>query len=271
MYSKFKLTQKYFQYFVTASNGKGHGIHSPFVFDFLSNVLNDQSIYPYYDLIENLRYELLHDRSMLEAADFGAGSAVSQSKKRTVASIAKHSAKSRKMGQLLFRISRFFQPDTILELGTSLGLSTAYLASGNPLASVITLEGAAAIASKAEQNLAGLQLSNVELVTGNFDHSLPVILSSLQSSAHPRRIDLAFIDGNHRKEPSLRYFDLLVPSMSDASLIIFDDIHWSLEMEEAWIAIKKDSRVLLSIDLFFLGLVFFRSEFKVPQHFTIRF
>ena len=267
MYSKFKLAQKYLQYYVTASNGKGHGIHSPFVFDFVNSILNDQSIYPCYDLVENLRYELLHDRSMMDVMDFGAGPAAGHSKKRSVASIARHSAKSRKMGQLLFRISRFFRPGVILELGTSLGISTAYLASGNPGAKVISLEGAAAIASRAAQNLAGLQLTNVEPVTGNFDHSLPAMLSSL----HPRRIDLAFIDGNHRKEPSLRYFDLLVPFMSDESLIIFDDIHWSQEMEETWIAIKKDSRVLLSIDLFFFGLVFFRNEFKVPQHFTIRF
>jgi predicted O-methyltransferase YrrM len=271
VYSKFKLAQKYFQYYVTASNGKGHGIHSPFVFDFINNVLNDSGKYACYDLVENLRYELLHDRSMMEVMDFGAGSATGHSKKRSVASIAKHSAKSRKMGQLLFRISRFSQPNTVLELGTSLGLSTAYLASGNPNAKVITLEGATTIASKASRNLASLQLANIELVTGNFDHSLPAILSSLQSPAHPRRIDLAFIDGNHRKEPSFRYFDLLVPSMADASLIIFDDIHWSLEMEETWTAIKEDSRVMLSIDLFFFGLVFFRNEFKVPQHFTIRF
>jgi predicted O-methyltransferase YrrM len=271
VYSKFKLAQKYFQYYVTASNGKGHGIHSPFVFDFINNVLNDQVRYACYDLVQNLRYDLLHDRSMTEVIDFGAGPATGHSKKRSVASIAKHSGKSRKMGQLLFRISRVFQPNTILELGTSLGLSTAYLALGNPSASVITLEGATAIASKAAKNLDSLQLTNIEFVTGNFDQSLPAMLSILQLPVHPRRINLAFIDGNHRKEPCLRYFDLLVPSMADASLIIFDDIHWSPEMEETWIAIKKDSRVMLSIDLFFFGLIFFRSEFKVPQHFTIRF
>jgi predicted O-methyltransferase YrrM len=184
---------------------------------------------------------------------------------RRVSDLARHAAKSEKLGKLLFRIARYYDPGLILELGTSLGLSTAYLATGGKHAGVVTIEGAEAVAAVAAQNLQSLGLGAVEVVKGNFDDVLIPTLSKKMPA------DLAFIDGNHRKEPTIRYFNLLMDRMSPASILIFDDIHWSQEMEAAWEVIKQDPRVYLTVDLFFTGLVFLRSEFKVKQHFTIRF
>jgi predicted O-methyltransferase YrrM len=110
-----------------------------------------------------------------------------------------------------------------------------------------------------------LQLSSIQQVTGNFDDTLPGILSSLS------RLDLVFIDGNHRYEPTMRYFNQLLPHMNVNSVMIFDDIHWSRDMEQAWNEVRENSAVQLSVDLFFIGLVFFNDQFKVKQHFTIRF
>jgi len=110
-----------------------------------------------------------------------------------------------------------------------------------------------------------LGLGNVEVVTGEFDLTLPQVLERLS------RLDLAFIDGNHRKEPTIQYFSALSDKCGPDSLIIVDDIHWSLEMEEAWESIKNDPRVMLTVDLFFMGIVFYRQQFKVKQHFIIRF
>jgi len=152
-----------------------------------------------------------------------------------------------------------------MELGTSLGITTGYLALGNMEANVITMEGSVAIAEKALDNFRDMNLKNVKLVQGNFDDTLSKVLAALE------RIDMAFVDGNHRKVPTLDYFRQLIRVMSPESVIVFDDIHWSREMEEAWEQIKQDSRVTLSIDLFFIGLVFFNPSFKVKQHFTIRF
>ncbi len=108
------------------------------------------------------------------------------------------------------------------------------------------------------------------MLKGNFDKTLPLILSDAGGLAN-KEIDLAFIDGNHRLMPTLHYFDLIKPRISMDGLIIFDDIHWSREMEMAWNKIKADPKVTLSIDLFFLGIVFFREAFKVKQDVEIRF
>lgn len=265
MYSKFQLAKKYLHYYLTASNGNGHGIHSPFVFDFIKNVLNDSRNFYAYQQIENLREQLLKDETIIEVEDFGAGSAIFQNNKRTVAEIVKHSAKSEKLGRLLFRIANYYQPKTVIELGTSAGLSSTYLASAVAGAKLITIEGSPAIAAIAKRNFQFLRLSNIELMNGNFDDLLPGILQNNSN------IDLAFIDGNHRKQPTINYFNLLVDKVSSSSILIFDDIHWSKEMEEAWQEIKNDSRVMLTVDLFFIGIVFFKNDFKTKQHFIIRF
>jgi predicted O-methyltransferase YrrM len=265
MFSSWQLIKKYANYYLTAANGKGHGIHSPFVYDFVRRVLIDKRNFYAYNQVEALRRKLLHNETMIEVEDFGAGSAISKTNERSIASIARHAAKSKKMAQLLFRIVNFYQPQTILELGTSLGISTAYMAMANPQACIITAEGSAAIAAQAKRNFQSLQCNNIQQVTGNFDDTLPELLS-----ANPQ-LDLAFIDGNHRYEPTVRYFNQLLPHLHANSILIFDDIHWSAGMEQAWEAVKENQSVMLSIDLFFIGLVFFSDQFKVKQHFTIRF
>jgi predicted O-methyltransferase YrrM len=265
MYSAFQLAVKYCTYYLTASNGKGHGIHSPFVFDFITNVLNDEGNFYCYGPIESLRSQLLQDQTMLTIEDFGAGSRTAATKQRSVASIAHAALKPKKFSQLLFRIANYYQPKTILELGTSLGITTAYLASANSNATTVTMEGASSVAANAQRVFDALSLKQVSIVEGNFDHTLQPTLDKLQ------QLDLVYVDGNHRLEPTLRYFNQIMPYTHDTTILIFDDIHWSKEMEQAWETIKSDPRVLLSVDLFFIGLVFFRKDFKVKQHFAIRF
>lgn len=265
MFPSWQLIKKYAGYYLTASNGKGHGIHSPFVYDFVRHVLTDKRNFYAYNQVEALREKLLHNETVIEIEDFGAGSTISKTNQRSVASIARHAAKSKKWAQLLFRIVNYYHPETILELGTSLGISTVYMAMANPQARIITAEGSAAIAGQASKNFQSLQLSSIQQVTGNFDDTLSGILAKLP------KLDLAFIDGNHRYEPTVRYFNQILPSLHANSIVIFDDIHWSADMERAWNAIKENSAVQLSIDLFFVGIVFFGDQFKVKQHFTIRF
>jgi len=265
MYSSLHIAFKYLNYYRTASNGKGHGIHSPFIFKFVTEVLNDNTDYGDYSKAERLRKQMLHNKTVLEVEDFGAGSSVSKTNKRTIASIAKNAAKPKKYGQLLYRIIKKYQPKTILELGTSLGLTTSYLSLAKQDAKIITLEGSSAIANKAKENFETLELKNIELIEGNFDNTLSSVINRIPT------IDLAFIDGNHRQEPTERYFQQLLPHINNDSILIFDDIHWSREMEAVWETIKASEAVRCSIDLFFIGIVFFRHEFKEKQHFSIRF
>ena len=265
MYTKFQLAARFFRYYITAANGRGHGIHSPFVFKFITEVLNDnRSFYPYYP-IEAIRQEMLTSAAVIEVVDFGAGSYGLKGKQRKVKDIAFSSLKSPKYARLLFRIANYFQPENILELGTSLGITTAYLASAKNSAKVYTLEGAADIAEIAKYNFRKLGLNNIIQITGNFDDTLTGVLEQMKSA------DLVFIDGNHRREPTLRYADQLRSYLHAGSIVILDDIHWSKEMEEAWDIVRKDPSVTCSIDLFFIGILFYNPDFKTKQHFVIRY
>jgi predicted O-methyltransferase YrrM len=265
MYSSFQLAIKYLQYYLTSSNGRGHGMHSPFVFHFITKVLNDKTNYPAYKQVENLRQQLLKDETLLEIEDMGAGSTITATNQRSVASVAKHAAKPAKFGQLLYRMIKMYQPTNIVELGTSLGITTSYLSLAKPDAKIITMEGAGAVAAVAKENFISSGLQNVSITEGNFDNSLSPVINNVLS------VDFCFVDGNHRQEPTERYFRQLLPKMNNNSILIFDDIHWSKEMEQAWEAIKQHEAVKCSIDLFFVGIVFFRQEFKEKRHFVIRF
>jgi predicted O-methyltransferase YrrM len=265
VFSKIQLARKYFFYYLGASNGKGHGIHSPFVFDFIIHVLNDKEDYPAYKSVEQLRKRLLKDKTLIEIKDLGAGSNLSKTKRPTVAAVVKNAAKPKKYAQLIYRIANYYQPKKIIELGSSLGLSTAYLSLASPAASVFTLEGSETIADYAENNFRKLNLSNIRLIKGNFDETLGPVLEETGF------VELAFIDGNHRKEPTLTYLNQLLQKAGDSCIFIFDDIHWSAGMEMAWNQIKQDPRVLLTVDLFVMGLVFFNKDFRYKQEFTIWF
>lgn len=265
MYSPVRLALKYVKYLLSAKNGKGHGIHSPFVFDLVTSVLNDKGNYYCYEPIEDLRKILLKRKSMVEVVDLGAGSRKGTTRQRKVCDIARNALKPPKYSKLLFRLANYFKSTTIVELGTSLGITSCYLASVKHNERVFTLEGVPGIAALAKEHFDALGLGNIELVQGNFDETLKEVLEKAG------KVDLAYIDGNHRYEPTLRYFEQILPYLHAGSLVVFDDIHWSSEMEQAWKKIKADKRITLTIDLFFIGLVFVNPSILVKQDFAIRF
>ena len=265
MYAAFQLTKKYLHYYFTSSNGKGHGIHSPLVFDFIKNVLTDKSQCTNSDSIEALRASLKKDGRLIEVEDFGAGSGSLKSNVRSVKLIAASSLKPKKYAQLLFRMVNYYQPKNVIELGTSFGITTSYLASANVDSNIFTCEGSKNIAEIAQRNFAYLGLQNIKLLQGSFTDTLPRLLSSI------KKLDFAFIDGNHRKIPTLQYFEQLLSIADDQSILVFDDIHWSKEMEEAWAVILQHPRVTISIDLFFIGIIYLNKDVKVKQHFKIAY
>jgi predicted O-methyltransferase YrrM len=265
MYSPTQLAFKYLNYWLKASNGKGHGIHSPFVFEFVTNVLNGKGDEQVYAQIEFLRRQLLHDDTTITVEDFGAGSRIIGTKQRMVKQVAGTSLKPKKYSQLLHRVVQHYRPETIIEIGTSLGITTSYLAKAKPAAKVITMEGSGAIAAIAKRNFDSLNIANIQQVTGNFDETLAPTLCSLD------RVDLAFIDGNHRYEPTVNYFRHILEKSNDTTIIILDDIYWSKEMEQAWQWVKAHERTRLTIDLFAIGIVVLRPEILHKQHFCIRY
>jgi len=265
LYSPFQLAKKYLQYYLCASNGKGHGVHSPFVFDFIKNVLRDKNQYDCYDVIEGQRKKLKANSTLIEVEDFGAGSSVIKENMRVVKDIANSSLKPRKFAQLLFRMVQYYKPASIIELGTSFGITSSYLSAGNKNTHLFTCEGATNIAAIAQQTFDTLQIKNIELINGDFAKTLPSLFNKINT------VDFAFVDGNHRKEPTIQYFQQLLNHSKANTILVFDDIHWSTEMEAAWETIRQNEAVTLTIDLFFIGLVFINPDFKVKQHFAIRF
>lgn len=238
-------------------------MHSPFVFNFIQQVLRKKVEHPSISIIEKKRKEYLISKECISVEDLGAGSRTINHAKRSVRDIAKSSLKPTKYASLLYKLVQYYQPSSVIELGTSLGITTAYLSL--PGKKVYSIEGSNAIASIAEKTFHELSIQNIELIKGNFDTCLPALLQQVQ------KVDMVYVDGNHRKEPTLRYFQMLLEGVHDESIFIFDDIHWSSEMELAWQEIQQHPAVTSTIDLFFIGIVFFRKDFLVKQHHTIRY
>lgn len=266
MYSSFQLARKFLVYLLTSSNGKGHGVHSPFVFDFIVHVLRGkQEDSVGFGKIEARRKALQNSSQVLEVLDLGAGSVSGKKNQRTVSSIAKRAAKPARFARLFYRIIRYYKIDSVLELGTSLGLTTRYLSIAAPQYGVISIEGAPAIAKFTSSSLAEEGMGNTTILTGDFKDHLPGALASLKGNK------LVFFDGNHQYQPTLDYFHASLEFMEDADIFVFDDIHWSEDMEKAWAEIRNNEKVSCTIDLFFIGIVFFRKEFKEKLDFAIRF
>ncbi|MBP6624540.1 MAG: class I SAM-dependent methyltransferase [Chitinophagaceae bacterium] len=257
------LIRQYLSYLLNAKSA--HGVHSPFVFDFINSVLQASKQSQDYQAIQALRKQLYADQHLLHVEDFGAGSLIKATHQRKVCDIAKNAGRNHKFGKLLSTLIQRYPIQNVIELGTSLGIATSYMASAKPNVQITTLEGSREIAAYATKSFDYLQLKNIKQVIGNFDEVFLPTLQSLNS------IDLIFIDGNHRKEPTLRYFQQALPFLHEHSILIFDDIHWSPGMQEAWHEIKAHPSVTLSIDLFYFGLVFFNKEFKVKQDFILKF
>jgi predicted O-methyltransferase YrrM len=259
---KLEILKKYLHYRLFSSTR--YDIHPPFLFELVTQVFKNKSVDPDYLKIEDLKHQLIKDNRKIIVTDLGAGSASRNRKERKIGFIARSSSKSKKYGRLLSRMVHYFQPQTIIELGTSLGFSSAYLASGNPESKVITIEGCPNIAKLAQENFNKLGIRNITLVNGSFDDVLPGVLN------FTGRIDFVFMDGNHKKEPTIKYFEQCLTKAVNETVFVFDDIHWSGGMEEAWNHIINHPSVTLSVDIFFMGIVFLKKELT-KQHFIIRF
>jgi predicted O-methyltransferase YrrM len=244
-----------------------HGAHSPFVFELIENVFNPKhkkNVNFNAAPIEKIRDELLHNQTILEVIDLGAGSKVLKSNKRKIADIAKVSLKKPKEALLLLRLAKFLNSKVILELGTSFGLTTLYLAETSIDCKVYTLEGCPSILSIAKENFKKIDVENITTLPGNFNVTLPQIIKNLNT------VDLVLFDGNHAKQPTLDYFNAIIEKTNENSVFIFDDINWSLEMKDAWQQICKHPKVTLTIDCWKLGMVFFHKN-RVKQHFNINY
>ena len=240
-----------------------HGVHSPFVYRLVDTVIYDFGAKKVYSEVEILRQQLLIDNRIITVTDLGAGSHVNNNQQKKISAIAHHALKPPKLAQLLYRLVSDRQPRNIIELGTCLGITTLYLQKAAPNAKVYTLEGCPETAQIAKETFKKDGTNAVELITGNFDHTLPGAINSLD------QLDFVFVDGNHQKEATLKYFEWCLPKVHENTLLIFDDIYWSEGMKQAWAEIKAHPKVTVTIDLFWIGLVFFKSG-QAKEDFLVR-
>jgi predicted O-methyltransferase YrrM len=240
-----------------------HAVHSPFVFNLITKCFYDTKTKPEYAILKKYRNLLLENNTTIEVTDFGAGSKVFKSNTREISKIAKTAGISPKRSELLFRIVHYFQPESILEIGTSLGLATSAFSVGNLKSKITTLEGCPETAKIAQEQFQKFNFKNIKSEVSEFSS----YLSDFRLSTF--NFQLIYFDGNHQKQATLDYFELLLPTITNETVWIFDDIHWSSEMEEAWEIIKNHPAVTVTIDTFQWGLVFFRRE-QPKEHFTIR-
>jgi predicted O-methyltransferase YrrM len=240
-----------------------HGLHSPFVYRLVDTVIYDFENKKVYDDVESLRKQLLIDNRIITVTDLGAGSLVNNNLRKKISDIAHHALKPPKLAQLLYRLSADMKPGNVIELGTCLGITTIYLKEASPNAEVYTLEGCTQTAAIASETFNKAGANNIELITGNFDDTLPPVIGKLD------KLDFVFIDGNHQKDATLKYFEWCLPKVHETTVLIFDDIYWSEGMKEAWDTIKAHPKVTATIDLFWIGLVYFRSG-QAKEDFLIK-
>ncbi|MFI8378722.1 O-methyltransferase [Leeuwenhoekiella sp. NPDC079379] len=236
-----------------------HGVHSPFVYQFVTQCLYDKKKHREYNKLLRYQEQLLNTQEKIEVVDYGAGSRIFKTNKRAVKDIAKHAGATLNRMKLLFRVVSYFKSQRILELGTSLGLATTAMALGG--GSITSLEGCPQTAGVAKRQLANAKIDIANIVVGDFKETL--------KEQNDKKYDLIYFDGNHSKDATLDYFDKLLATVHNDSVWIFDDIYWSSEMTEAWELIKNHSSVQVTIDCFWLGFVFFRKE-QVKENFRIR-
>lgn len=238
-------------------------LHAPKAYSFAKAVIEDQRAFYAFGRIASLRRLLLKSNEIIKILDLGAGSKVHSSNFRPVRELARYNAISPQEGEWLFRMVQHFRPRNILELGTSLGISTLYLKLGSLQIPLITVEGSPETAKIARRNLFQLKAGNWELWESSFQQAL----DKLQAVSHP--LDFVYIDGDHRGEATLNYVRQCIRLLSNHSVVVIADIYWSQDMEAAWKDLQSLPEVPLSLDLFHFGILIFDSNIMVKQHYPL--
>ena len=252
------ILSQYFKYWLKATGS--YSLHAPFIFQFFNSIISDRRIFYVFEEIENIRKKLINNLDIIDVLDLGAGSQIIPGRERTISDIAGSSLSSPKFSQFLFRLVLNRNPTNIVELGTSLGINTLYLAKANSKTPVVTMEGCPNIAKIAVRNFEKMACENITLVEGDIDCNLELVLSRFNT------IDFVYFDANHTQEATLRYFELCLSKVNENSIFVFDDIHLSIGMNKAWKLIKTNPIVALSIDIFDAGIIFFDKRLQKQDY-----
>lgn len=250
---------QYIKFLLSSTNQ--HGVHSPFVYNFVTKCLYEKEKYQAYISLDNYRNTLKNSKVELEVTDFGEGSKTLGNEVRKVSQMVSTSSSTRKEAKLLYRVAQYFKQEYVLELGTSLGIGTYAFALANPNSKITTIEGCNNTSNFTKSQFQNLGVNNIKFSISAF--------ASEVEKLDQKHFDCIYFDGHHNKEATIQYFEALLPKAHNDSIFIFDDIYWSKEMTKAWEYIKSHRAVTVTVDCFHLGFVFFRKE-QAKEHFKIR-
>lgn len=256
------LIWKYIKHQVNSKNQ--FRIHSPFVFEFYEKILNPEPKEVFFDKVDKIRKEIIQKGRRVPLQDFGPNICTQLPNYREIYKIGIQALKPVYLDRILGRISHFIKAESIIEIGTFPGITTAFLSFYNPNSQVFSLEDNPELARLAQDNLDKLELKNVQVIQGNFNDPVPSLFSL--NLVSPRFI---LIKGDHRNVSTMHYFREFLKEGNEQDVMVIDDIHRSIEMENDWNKIKTHEKVILSIDLFYFGIIFFRNN-RAKEHFKIR-
>ena len=260
---KLSTILKYLNYQLTSFTE--HDLHSPFLYNFYTELIKNEHPYGDFELLDGVRKKIKADKTCIDVTDLGAGSKKLASNKRQVKKIAQHGIAQKKQAEFLYRLVNKFEPRIMVELGTSIGITSLYLSKASEKSTLYTIEGCPNLTNYSKQLFSQYQSKNITSITGNFNIELPKLLNNIES------LDFIYIDGNHTYDATINYFQMSLLKKNAQSIFVFDDIYWSDGMQKAWKEICAHPEVTLSLDLFYFGIVFFRTEHKNKQHVVLKF
>jgi len=252
------LKRNYFQYLLK-SKGR-HGIHSAFVFEFVDKCLTTKVDKNF--ILERKKWikNGLKQTEKFSIIDLGAGSK-SLKKERSIAELIRTSSTRGVYGDVLWKLVHFYQPEQILELGTSIGTGVITMKSANPNSHVTTVEGCDETLRRAYQQFYVWKLEKLFPVCSDFDGFL--------NRPNDTVYQLIFLDGNHESKATKRYLEALMKNSDDNTCFVLDDIRWNDDMWKVWNELVDDERFHLSIDLGRMGLLWKRKH-QAKEHFVLR-
>jgi predicted O-methyltransferase YrrM len=246
------------KYFVHAKGR--HGVHSPFVYDFVDKCLKIELNPEFIQKRNDLFSKLKDSEESISVTDFGVGSK-KLTNSREIKALFKISSTKGKYADLLFRISSFYKPAKILELGTSLGIGTIHLQAGNPKANSTTIDACRETINQAKLNFNSF----------NFNiHAINETFKTYLDQLKLEKFDLVFIDGHHDGQALKNYLEKLHDYAHEETIFILDDIRWSSSMFRAWNEIIQSEKYHVTLDLFRIGIVIPKKQ-QTKQHFVIRY
>jgi predicted O-methyltransferase YrrM len=262
---RLKQSLRFLRHYVSAVGN--HAIHSPKIYRFYNSFFLSRRYFHVFGLLRSYERKLLTDERSLQISDLGAGSHANNTQIRRVGHIAKHAGKQLALRELFFRLTNDLEPEYGVELGTSLGMSSAYFGKACERMTWYTIEGSPEVHKVSKQTFSDLRLKHIRPISGNFNDKFPQVLNEIP------KLDLLYVDGNHRKQATIDYFNQALRKAHPGTVMIFDDLYWSDGMIEAWETIKAHPKVSLSIDLFFCGFLFFDEEHKrdIKLRYPLRF